>query len=73
MEDLLIIINNIRANKKESALAKITEKTNLRRDLNFDSFELAELTVNIEDKFGVDIFEDGSVETVGEILAKISK
>ena len=39
------------------------------RDLGLSSFDLATLTVKIEDEFDVDIFEDGLVSTVGEIIA----
>lgn len=49
----------------------ISESTSLRDDLRFDSFALAELTVKIEAQFGVDVFEDGIVYTVGEILKKL--
>ena len=44
---------------------------NLRDDLELTSFDLAELTVKIEDEFDVDIFEDGLVSTVGEIFVKL--
>ena len=44
-----------------------------REDIGFDSFNLAQLTVMIEDEFDVDVFEDGFVETVGEIIIKIKK
>lgn len=40
----------------------------LREDLGFTSFELALLTVNIEEIYDVDIFEDGLVSSLGEIL-----
>ena len=33
--------------------------------------DLAELTVRIEDEFDIDIFEDGIVSTVGDILNKL--
>ena len=45
----------------------------LRNDLDLTSFDLAELTVRIEDEFDIDIFEDGLVNTVGEVLAKLEK
>jgi len=45
--------------------------TRLRDDLHLDSIMLAELTVRIEAEFGIDIFEDGIVQTVGEVVAKI--
>jgi len=43
----------------------------LRDDIGFDSFDLAQLTVMIEDEFDIDIFEDGIVSTVREILQKL--
>ena len=45
----------------------------LRNDLDLTSFDLAELTVRIEDEFDIDIFEDGLVNTIGEVLAKLEK
>jgi acyl carrier protein len=41
--------------------------------LGFDSFDLAELTVHIEDAFNVDVFENGIVNTVEEILEILKK
>ena len=43
----------------------------LRKDLGFDSFDLAELTVLVEDEFGIDIFADGLVDTIQEVEAKL--
>ena len=43
----------------------------LRNDLDLTSFDLAELTVKIEDEFDIDIFEDGLVNTIGEIYEKL--
>ncbi|MBK8852979.1 MAG: acyl carrier protein [Saprospiraceae bacterium] len=51
---------------------KISSASSLRSDLEFDSLQLAQLTVEIEDEFGVDIFEDEIVETVGDILKKLN-
>ena len=45
----------------------------MRDDLGLTSFDLAELTVHIEDEFDIDIFEDGLVSTVGEIYTKLDK
>ena len=65
------IINEIRAAKDMNTVAELTAETRLR-DLAFTSFDLAELTVKIEDEFDIDIFEDGLVNTIGEIYAKLS-
>lgn len=68
---VLTIINEIRANKGLSALESISASDKLRQDLGLTSFDLAELTVKIEDEFDIDIFEDGLVNTVGEIYTKL--
>ena len=70
---VLEIINNIRAVKDMAPVAELHLGDRLRDDLELTSFDLAELTVNIEDEFDIDIFEDGLVNTVGEIYAKLSK
>ena len=70
-EKLLKIINSIKKNKQDKPVESLTEEMRLREDLNLDSFDLAELTVKIEDEFDIDIFEEGLVLTVGEILNKL--
>jgi len=70
---ILEIVNQIRLNKNLETVESINDDTNLRNDLELSSFDLAELTVRIEDEFGIDIFEDGLVSTVGEIKEKLSK
>ena len=68
---VLAIINGIRTSKDLPALSVLKSTDNLRDDLELTSFDLAELTVKIEDEFDVDIFEDGLVSTVGEIFVKL--
>lgn len=65
------IIRGVLENQGIETDVPISESTSLRDDLRFDSFALAELTVKIEAQFGVDVFEDGIVYTVGEILKKL--
>lgn len=72
-ETVLDIIKEILKVKGLDVKILVNEDTKLREDLSLNSFDLAELTVKIEDKFGVDIFEDGLVKTVGEIFAKLEK
>lgn len=72
-EKVLNIINEIRIAKELNEMKTLNEKDNLRDDLGFTSFDLAELTVRIEDEFDIDIFEDGLISTVGEIYAKLEK
>ena len=72
-ENILKIVNEIRQAKGLNVLEFIRENQTLRNDLELTSFDLAELTVKIEDEYDIDIFEDGLVNTVGEIFAKLSK
>lgn len=68
---LLNVVNDIRLNKQMGPLSEIHDTDRLREDLGFTSFDLAELTVKIEDEYDIDIFEDGLVNTIGEILSKL--
>lgn len=72
-KEILEIINKIRVAKELDAVSELKATDRLREELGLTSFDLAELTVNIEDKFGIDIFETGLVNTVGEIYAKLQK
>lgn len=68
---VLEIINEIRAAKEMAPVAEIHNEDNLRDNLGLTSFDLAELTVKLEDEFDIDIFEDGLVNTIGEIYKKL--
>lgn len=70
---LLEVVNSIRENKELNKFNEINDSDRLREDYGFTSFDLAELTVKIEDEYDVDIFENGLVNTVGEILEKLSE
>lgn len=73
MKKLLEIINTVLENRGKLQINSIFESSNLRNDCGLDSLDLAELTVRIEAEYDVDIFEDGVVSTIGEILEKINK
>ena len=70
--DLLNIINEILENNEMCKIDELNNNLKLSNDLGFDSLMLAELTVKIEDETGIDIFEDGIVNTVGDILQKVN-
>ena len=63
-DKILEIINIIRISKELQPLKDIKSTDSLRDDIEFTSFDLAELTVRIE---------DGLVSTVGEVYAKLIK
>jgi len=69
---ILEIINNILKKGRKDPISNLKGDLDLRNDIGFDSLDLAELTATIEAEFYVDIFEDGLVHTVSDVLAKIS-
>jgi len=71
MEKIKTTINTILKNRGKQEINQINENSHLRNDIGFDSLDLAELTVRIEAEYDVDIFEDGIVNTIGEIMQKI--
>lgn len=71
-KQLLDIFNTVLENRTKKRIDAISPEMNLRQDIGFDSLDLAELTVRVEAVFDIDIFEDGIVNTVGEILDKLN-
>ena len=68
MKDIILkAINEVLEGKGATLISEVHSTTDLRGDIGLDSFDLAELTVRIEEMTGKDIFEDGIVTTIGEI------
>ena len=55
-EKLYQIVNHILIKRKSSPLSSFEHNMSLRNDIGFDSLELAELTVRLENEFNIDIF-----------------
>ncbi|MCC5807653.1 MAG: acyl carrier protein [Opitutales bacterium] len=72
-DPLLEIVNIVRQNKRLPPVDAIRGGDHLRRDLGFDSLDLAELTVRLEERFGVDVFADGLVHTVAEVRGRLGQ
>ncbi|MDD2412591.1 MAG: phosphopantetheine-binding protein [Bacteroidales bacterium] len=70
-EKILEIINIVLENRAKEKLTALSPKMHLRNDIGLDSLDLAELTVRIEAEYDIDVFEDGIVNTVSEILKKL--
>lgn len=70
-EKIIQIMNTVLENRTKEKISTLNSKMHLRNDIGFDSLDLAELTVRIEAEYDIDIFEDGIVNTVGEILDKL--
>lgn len=73
MNELLKIVNTVRAHQELPPLVVLRGEMKLREDLGFESLDLAELTVRIEDKFGMDVFAEGLIFTVGEIAKRLRR
>lgn len=73
LPSLLSVVNEVRTNKGQPSVETLASSLRWREDLGFESLDLAELTVRIEEKFGVDVFADGLVTTVGEVMQKLEK
>jgi acyl carrier protein len=61
------IISDLLESNGKTTSGVYLDETDLVNDLGFDSLELAELTVIIEEEYGIDIFEHKIIRTVGEI------
>lgn len=72
-QTLLSKINEVLNESGRESLSALATTDHLKRDLDLDSLDLAVLTVKIEAVSGVDVFADGVVETVGEVLAKMQR
>jgi len=70
--ELLNVINKVLDDNGVTTTSHINDSMNLKNDLGFDSFMLAELTVEIEEETGIDIFADGVVNTIGDITKKLN-
>jgi acyl carrier protein len=68
---LLEIINEV-LSESDTKVEAISTDMDLRNDLGMDSMNLAYLTVLIEDEYGIDIFADGFVSKVSDILNKLN-
>lgn len=73
MEERLLEILNDTVEKEDWKIDELDPELSLTDDIGMDSLMLAELTVKIEDEFGVDIFGDGIVDTISEVETKIEE
>ena len=53
-------------------IPEISPQANLKQDLGLDSLSLAELSVRLENEFGVDVYEENIPKTVGDIIKILS-
>ena len=65
-------LNKVLDSNGYDTITEISNDMNLKNDIGFDSFMLAELTVEIEEVYNVDIFKDTLVFTIGDIKNKLN-
>ncbi|MFN3692049.1 MAG: acyl carrier protein [Fervidobacterium sp.] len=70
---VLEAINKILEKKGKNPLSELDTNISLRNDLEFDSLDLAELTVRIENETGIDIFEKGIIDKISEVLERLGE
>jgi acyl carrier protein len=70
---VLRLINVVLTNNGKKNIEAISKSMSLRNDIGLDSFEMAEFTVIVEAELGIDVFEDGIVNTIAEVLEKLNK
>jgi acyl carrier protein len=69
---VLRILNIVLENRGKKNVENFKPDLDLRRDLELDSLDLAELTVRLESEFEVDIFENGNVNKLKEVVEKLT-
>ncbi len=70
--ELIEIINKVLDSNGYTPIESMQDDMDLKNDIGFDSFMLAELTVEIEEVYNIDIFKDSLVFTVGDIKRKLN-
>lgn len=70
--ELLEIINKVLESNGHNTITELNDDMNLKNDIGYDSFMLAELTVEIEEVYNVDIFKESLVFTIGDIKKKLN-
>jgi acyl carrier protein len=71
-EFLKSVINDILEEKDDAdSVNSLDDSMSLTNDLGLDSLDLAEMTVRLEDQYGIDVFEDDIVDKIGEVIEKL--
>ena len=71
--DLIKMIIDKKNNSSLNQKIEFNADADIRDNYGLDSLDLAEITVVIEDRYGIDIFETGIVSTINEISEKLKE
>jgi acyl carrier protein len=69
---LLFVLNSVLNNAGLDTINTLESAATLRDDLELDSISIAELIASIDVEFDVDINEGEMVQTIGDIMDKLS-
>jgi acyl carrier protein len=69
---LLFVLNSVLNNAGLDTINTLEPAATLRDDLELDSISIAELIASIDVEFDVDINEGEMVQTIGDIMDKLS-
>ena len=74
MEDIIVQVHTIMAEKLGIDETKINNEADFRKDLHIDSLDLYELFTETEKRFGISIPDEiaEKIETVGQLIIFIS-
>jgi acyl carrier protein len=69
-DDVLTLVREHLAEELEVDIARISEQTRFKQDLDADSLDLYELVMELEDRYGVAVSEEQAsrIETVGDAV-----
>jgi len=71
-DKLLEILNAVLYSIGVDVIETLEPQLDLRKDLEIDSISYGELLVRLEDEFGINVNEDGRVNTVGDLISRLS-
>jgi acyl carrier protein len=78
LEEYLVVFKKVKTILSEQFDVneeEINEETNIEKDLNADSLDIADLLIAFEEEFNIEISDEDSedIKTVGDLVAYVKK
>lgn len=71
LNEIKDIINKVMVDHDKEIIDNINYDDNLRDDLGIDSIEMVDIVVQFEEIYGIDLFSEGDVKKVSEIIKRL--
>ncbi len=71
LNELMVIVNQVLQNAGKTTQDQLKQSDRLQADLKLDSLDLAELSIRLEAKFGVDVFHSKIPVTIADLCANL--